>query len=300
MPDSTPHPNFSSAQPRVIVVSGGTDGMGRALALGRIECGDTVIVLGSSPAKGQRLFAEADKIGAADRIDFIEVDLSSVAQTRAAISDIGDRHERIDALALFANRQTPKRTVTAEGLEQTFALYYLSRYLLSHGLAPQLRRSESGVIVNVAGVGLTKGEIHWDDLQLEHGYGMLTAQLQAGRANDLLGVAYAAQRDNPIRCVLYHPGFTRSGDFSALPLLLRASIRTAARISARPIAESITPIHDFIDTPPTAPLTALDRDKPVPLTLKTLNPANAERLAEATRTLLSTIEKQSRRSHTRR
>lgn len=290
MPDSIPHPTSHPARPRVIVVSGGTDGMGRAVALARLERGDTVVVLGSNPAKGQRLLAEAGRIGATDRVDLIQVDLSSVARTRAAIRSIAARHERIDALTLFANRQAPKRTVTGEGLEQTFALYYLSRYLLSHGLSPQLGRSTSGVIVNVAGVGTTTGKIHWDDLQLERDYGMVTAQLQAGRANDLLGAAFAAQPDNPIRYVLYHPGFTRSGDLSPLPRAMRASIRVAARLSARPVAESVAPIHEFIDTPPAAPLTATDRNRPVPLTIDTLDPANAERLSEATRAVLASID----------
>jgi NAD(P)-dependent dehydrogenase (short-subunit alcohol dehydrogenase family) len=281
--------NPPASRPRVVVVSGGTDGMGRAVALARAERGDRVVALGSNAAKGERLLTDADRAGAGGRVEFLQADLSSVAQTRAAIRDITARHDAVDALALFANRQAPRRTTTTEGLEQTFALYYLSRYLLGHELSPLLRRAERGVIVNVAGVGATKGSIHWDDLQLEHDYGMLTAQLQAGRANDLLGVAFAAQADNPVRYVLYHPGFTKSGDLSPLPAALRASIRAAARVSARPIAESVAPIHGFIDSPPSAPLTAIDRDKPVPLTLGTLDPDDAERLAEVTRTLLATI-----------
>jgi pyocin large subunit-like protein len=68
-----------------------------------------------------------------------------------------------------------------------------------------------------------------------------------------------AQRDNPVRYVLYHPGFTKSGDLSPLPAVLRASIRAAARVSARPVAESVAPIHGFIDNPPDTPLTAIDR-----------------------------------------
>ena len=83
-------------------------------------------------------------------------------------------------------------TETPEGLEATFALYYLSRYLLSHELTPALSRSTSPVIINVAGVGIAKGSIQWDDLQLTRRYSMIRAQLQAGRANDLLGVGYAA------------------------------------------------------------------------------------------------------------
>ncbi|MFI6284048.1 SDR family NAD(P)-dependent oxidoreductase [Streptomyces sp. NPDC051018] len=272
-----------------MVVSGGTDGMGRALALARAERGDRVVVLGSNHGKGRRLLADAERLGMPGRIDFLQADLSSITGTRSAIDRIAERHQVVDALGLFANRQATQRVVTPEGLEKTFALYYLSRYLLGHGLTPLLRRSATPVIVNVAGTGVVKGRIHWDDLQLERRYSTITAQLQAGRANDLLGVAFAARPDNgPIRYVLYHPGFTRSGDLGPLPAPVRALLRVAARLAARPVEQSIAPVHDFIDHPPEAPLTAIDRDKPVRLTLKTLDPGDAERLAEATGTLLHT------------
>ncbi len=281
---STP-PSPASQHPRVVVVSGGTDGMGRALTLARAARGDTVVALGSNAEKGQCLLRDAAQQDAG-RVEFLRVDLSSVAATRAVIREIGARHDTVDALALFANRQAPSRVVTAEGFEQTFALYYLSRYLLSRSLGPQLRRSGSPVIVNVAGVGLTKGSVHWDDLQLAKGYSTVAAQLQAGRANDLLGVALAARPDDPTRSVLYHPGFTRSGDLSTLPAPMRFAIRTLARFGARSITESIAPIHGFIDEPPAAPLTAIDRGRSVPPTLHTLDPADAQRLMRATENLV--------------
>lgn len=274
---------------RRIVVTGGTDGMGRALALARAQRGDSVIAVGSNPDKGRRLSVDADRIGAAGSVEFIQADLSGIAATRAAIEQILHRHETVDALCLFANRQAYNRATTSEGLERTFALYYLSRYLLSHELAPALRRSTSPVIVNIAGVGTTKGRIHWDDLQLEHRYSTITAQLQAGRANDLLGVAFAAQPDNPIRYVHYHPGFTKSGDVSPLPAPLRGMLRVAGFLAARPIEKAIAPVHDFIDNPPEAPLSAIDRGTPLPLTLKTLDPVDARRLADETRKLLATV-----------
>jgi NAD(P)-dependent dehydrogenase (short-subunit alcohol dehydrogenase family) len=272
---------------RTIVISGGTDGMGRALVLGRAARGDRVIAVGSNAGKGERLLAEAP---AAGTIEFLQADLRTVAATTAAVAAITHSAPVIDALALFANRQAPRRSETPEGLEATFALYYLSRYLLSHQLTPALSRSTAPVIINVAGVGTTKGSIHWQDLQLTRDYGMVTAQLQAGRANDLLGVSYAAAHGATVRYVLYHPGFTRSGDLSVLPAAMRAAIRAAARVSARPVEESVAPIHDFIDNPPPVPLTAIDRDKPVPLTLATLDPGAAARLAHATTALLSGMD----------
>jgi NAD(P)-dependent dehydrogenase (short-subunit alcohol dehydrogenase family) len=276
---------------KTIVISGGTDGMGRALALGRAARGDRVIAIGSNAGKGERLLAEAPATGT---IEFLHADLRTAAATKAAAAAVTDSVPVIDALALFANRQAPVRTETPEGLEATFALYYLSRYLLSHQLTPALSRSTTPVIINVAGVGSTKGSIHWQDLQLARDYGLVAAQLQAGRANDLLGVSYAAEHGATVPYVLYHPGFTRSGDLSVLPAPLRAAIRVAARVSARPVEESVAPVHDFIDNPPPAPLTAVDRDKPVPLTLATLNPGDAARLAYLTAALLSGISRQAK------
>jgi NAD(P)-dependent dehydrogenase (short-subunit alcohol dehydrogenase family) len=277
------------ASRRTIVISGGTDGMGRALALARAARGDRVLAIGSNAAKGKRLLADAPTTPMSGAIDFIRADLSTVTETEAAIAAIKSSASVIDALALFANRQAPRRVETPEGLEATFALYYLSRYLISHELTPSLSRSAAPVIINVAGVGITKGTIHWDDLQLTRRYSMIGAQLQAARANDLLGVGYAAEHGDTVPYVLYHPGFTRSGDLTALPAPLRAGIRVAARLSARPVEASVAPVSDFIDRPPSTPLTAFDRGRSVPLTLPTLDPEQAARLARVTATLLGEV-----------
>jgi NAD(P)-dependent dehydrogenase (short-subunit alcohol dehydrogenase family) len=235
--------------------------MGRATALARIARGDDVTVIGSSdrPLPGAR---------------FLRADLSSISEIQRVAEAIT---EPVDALALFANRARPKRRETADGLEFTFALYYLSRYLLGHLLKPQLDAAPDPVIINVAGVGTKAGGINWEDPQMRERYSMIRAQLQAGRANDLLGVSFAAQ-GHRARYVLYHPGFTRSGLDGHENPVTRGLLKTLARFFARPVAESAMPIVDWIDNPPAAPLTAIDRGKPVPLTLRTLDPADAARL----------------------
>ncbi|WP_116947617.1 SDR family NAD(P)-dependent oxidoreductase [Jiangella endophytica] len=279
---------------RTIVISGGTDGMGRALALARVAKGDRVIAVGSSVDKGARLVADA--AASAGRVEFVRADLTTVAGTRSVVEAVGRATEVVDALVLFANRVRPRRVETTEGLESTFALYYLSRYLLSHGLTPALSRSATPVIVNVAGVGVTKGSIQWDDLQLTRRYSAVAAQLQAGRANDLLGVGYAARHGERVPYVLYHPGFTRSGDLSTLPRLTRTAIRVAARLFARPVEAAVAPIDGgFLDTPPSEPLTAVDRARHLPLTLPTLDPDVAARLAGRTETLLEAVVRSGRK-----
>ncbi|SIO89717.1 SDR family NAD(P)-dependent oxidoreductase [Nocardiopsis sp. JB363] len=272
----------TARRPRTLVVSGGTDGMGRALALARAALGDHVVAIGSDPGKGTRLIEQAPP----GRVEFLRADLSTVAGTREAITRITTDHEHVDALVLFANRQSPTRTMTPEGLERTFALYYLSRYLLCHGLTPALARAPAPVIVNVAGVGMTKGGIHWNDPHLERGYGMVTAQLQAGRANDLLGVDHARRHGERVPQMLYHPGFTRSGDLTPLAPPLRLVLKAMALLAARPVEKAIAPIHGFVDSPPSRPLTAIDRSRRLPLDLPTLDPGDATRLSELTEALL--------------
>lgn len=212
----------------------------------------------------------------------MRADLSSVAEVERVVADIAARHDHVDALALFANRLAPKRVETVDGLETTFALYYLSRYLLGERLRPLLDRGAAPVIVNVAGVGATAGRIHWADPQLTDRYGMIRAQLQAGRANDLLGVAH----DGKARYVLYHPGFTRSGLDGHPKPVVRGALKLLGRFFARPVATSVAPIVEWIDHPPPAPLTAVDRGRPVDLALRTLDPGDAARLAEYTAGLL--------------
>ncbi|MDT0441213.1 SDR family NAD(P)-dependent oxidoreductase [Streptomyces johnsoniae] len=265
-----------------VIISGGTAGMGRATALERLARGDRVTVIGSSESRGRALL---DLAGHRD-LRFIRADLSSIAEVERVAAEIAGHHEAVDALALFANRVSVKRRETPDGLEFTFALYYLSRHLLAHRLRPLLDAAETPVVVNVAGVGNTAGRMHWDDLQLTRRYGQVRAQLQAGRANDLLGVAFAAAGGRA-RYVLYHPGFTRSGADAHGNPLVRGSIRLLGRFFGRPVADSARPVVDWIDRPPAEPLTAVDRGRNVPLSLKTLDPADAARLAERTEELLS-------------
>jgi NAD(P)-dependent dehydrogenase (short-subunit alcohol dehydrogenase family) len=267
---------------KTVIISGGTTGMGRAVALEQLARGNHVTVIGSNEAKGRVLLDQA----ADPNLRFLRADLSSIAEVERVVAHVSEQHQAIDVLALFANRISPKRKETSDGLEFTFALYYLSRYLLGHRLRPLLEAAPNPLVINVAGVGNTAGQIFWDDPQLTRRYSQVRAQLQAGRANDLLGVAFAGQAESKVRYVLYHPGFTRSGADAHPNPLVQNVIKVLARFFARPVADSVRPIIKWIDRPPADPLSASDRGKPVSLSLKTLNPNDAGRLATYTEDLL--------------
>ncbi|WP_188192514.1 SDR family NAD(P)-dependent oxidoreductase [Nonomuraea sp. SYSU D8015] len=255
---------------KTLVITGGTDGMGRAVARVHLDRGDTVVVVGRDARKAPP--------GAV----FIPADLSLVRENRRVIEEINAKFPAVDALVLCARYFRTNRYVTVERLEGTFALDYLSRFLLSHGLR------EPGLIVNVSGPGQPDGRIHWDDLMLERGYDGVTAQFQAGKANDLLGVAFAA-RARRTRYVLIHPGGVSTsvaGEYDATT----APHAEALKRYGMPVEEGIKPIVARIDDPPAEPLSAFVRDRRIGLDLPSFDRRAAERLHELTWELIGSRE----------
>jgi NAD(P)-dependent dehydrogenase (short-subunit alcohol dehydrogenase family) len=176
---------------KTLVITGGTDGMGKALARTYLDRGDTVIVCGRDRAKAASL----------PDAYFIPAELSLISENRRVIQEINTKLPVVDALVLCARYFRSRRFQTVEGIEGTFALDYLSRFLPSHGI------SEPRLIVNVSGPGGPPGLIQWHDPMLAHDYHGVTAPMQAGRANDLLGLSYARlHSDSKTRYVLINPG----------------------------------------------------------------------------------------------
>lgn len=275
---------------RTIVITGGTDGMGRGLGLHYLKAGERVVAIASGQPKGDAFLADAARLGAAERATFLRADLSTIAGIRSAVAAVQDRTDSVDALVFAAQRFRPAREETADGLEFTFALMYLSRYLLGHGLADHLEKAPAPVVMNIAGPGGLPGTVHWDDLQLHRKYSGMRASMQASRTLDLLGVSFS--RDHPdsrTRYVLYNPGFVATGMADPLNQPWRALTKAAAAVLAMPAAKAIVPIAALIDAPPEAPLAAFMRTKPVPITGTEFDPGRADRLRRATEDILATI-----------
>ncbi|MFI6478791.1 SDR family NAD(P)-dependent oxidoreductase [Nonomuraea sp. NPDC050663] len=242
---------------RTIVITGGTSGIGLALARHHSERGDHVVAVGSTEASGRRLRAQAP------RARFVQADLSSVARTRELTQQLAAEHPAIDALVLAAFRYNPARVLTAEGFEHTFALYVLNRWLMASGLRDALDKANAPVIVNLCGVG-QGGRIHWDDLQLERRYRALDATRQGAKAAELLGAGYRSER---IRYVLHNPVFVDTTLHEPFRQPVRGLVRVAAALFAQPVGRAVPPIVSHLDRPPAAPLTAWRKGRPITLAI---------------------------------
>ncbi|WP_410655468.1 SDR family NAD(P)-dependent oxidoreductase [Amycolatopsis sp. lyj-112] len=260
-----------------IVITGGTDGLGRALAAERLREGHTVVVVGRSEAKFRELAGDAH---------FVQADLREVAENLRATREIATRFPVVDTLVLGAAYVHRTREVTTEGFEHNFALYYLSRHIFASELQDVLAAAERPLILDTTVPGAPKDAIHWDDFQLERGYTWKTANLQSRRMGLLSASRLASDH---VRYVLYNPGFVRTSHQGALGKTSRALVGVMAKLLGTPPEKAIRPMLDLIENRPETPLSAYMRSKR--LKLDDVDHEEAERLSTATQRLLEKVAK---------
>ncbi|MFI9507387.1 SDR family NAD(P)-dependent oxidoreductase [Nocardia sp. NPDC052566] len=271
---------------KTVVITGGTDGMGKALALTYLRRGDRVVVIGTNAGKGRALLETAAEFGADERVEFIQADLSTIGENRRVIERIEAAHRVVDILVLAARYYRATRFVTADDLEANFALFYLSRYLFVHGLVTRLEQADEPVVLDLSGPGGDLAGMRWDDLQFARTYDPDAVMGQCGKLSDLLAVGFTRRYpDSRIRYVLLHPGLTATaftGEYDAVS----AEIVAGMRERGQPMEAALTRILRHLDHPPTAPLSAFMQDNPVDVHGAPFSPEAADRLARLTANLL--------------
>jgi NAD(P)-dependent dehydrogenase (short-subunit alcohol dehydrogenase family) len=162
---------------QTILVTGATDGLGRALARELAARGATVLVHGRRQERLDDTLREIREGTGSDRLRPYRADLASLEQVRRLGRELG-AEPRLDVLVNNAGiAGTGDREVSADGLELRFAVNYLAPFLLTRLLLPLLRRSAPARIVNVASVGQVP--IDFDDVLLERGWEPLRAYRQS-------------------------------------------------------------------------------------------------------------------------
>lgn len=176
---------------RTVLVTGGTDGMGAAVVRRLLRAGDNVVVVGRSRSKFDGLLAELRDAGlsdAATRAEFVGADLSLVADSRRVVTHLMRRHGRLDAMVLAASFVRRRRQMTVEGHEASWALFFLSKYVMVTEFAQLLDAAHRPVIVNTSVPGTKVDAIDLDDLELTRHFSFARSNAAQRRANELLGI----------------------------------------------------------------------------------------------------------------
>jgi len=179
---------------RTALVTGGTDGIGKAVARGLARQGLRVIIVGRDAYKGRS--AEAEIRGASGNPDvmFIRSDVALVRNMQELADEITAMAPALHYLVHAAGIVRGKYTLTPDGIESNFAINYLARFVLTTRLLSALvgaGRIGSSSRVLILGGAARSGTIHFNDPNLTRGFTVARFVGQFCQANDVLAIELA-------------------------------------------------------------------------------------------------------------
>lgn len=194
-----------SMQGKTVLVTGATDGIGKATALELARLGAQVIVHGRSHTSATRAIDEIRASLPAGDLLPAAADLGDLEQVRALATDISAHFDRLDVLINNAGVFEKQRRLSADGYELTFAVNHLAHFALTLELLPLLRQSQARVIT-VSSMVHQRGRIDFDDLMAERGYSGYDAYAQSKLANVLFSNMLARREQGKLTSNSLHPG----------------------------------------------------------------------------------------------
>ena len=220
---------------RHALITGATSGLGEACALALAGHGAQVTLVARNRRKAQETAQRIRQQTGNQRIHIEIADLSLMHEVHSLADRLLKGGKPIDILVNNAGALFNPRQLTAEGLEQSFALLLLAPFILTERLHPLLARAGAARVVNVLSGGMYSQRVQVDDLQCSRGkYSGATAYARAKRALMILTEIWADRwREDGICVNAMHPGWADTpGVENSLPTfyrLTRGALRTPAQ-----------------------------------------------------------------------
>jgi dehydrogenase/reductase SDR family member 12 len=162
-------PVTASLENRVVLVTGGSSGLGEAACERFAAAGARVHMLVRDRERGENAVSRilAQQPRARGAIELALCDLSDLSSIRRFAEDFQARHERLDLLVNNAGVLPPERTYSADGVELTFATNVLGPFLLTSLLLPALASAAPSRVITVSSGGIYTARLDAEDPQLE-------------------------------------------------------------------------------------------------------------------------------------
>lgn len=142
---------------KVIIISGGTKGVGRQLALKCAASGANVIISGRDQQSADTIISESKDFPGS--IEFKKADLHSVSEIRKLFKFVEDKYGCLDGYVNYAG-VTPASTLTEateEHFDEVFAIDIKAAFFASQSAVQLMQRSGGGSIVLVGSTHHTRG-----------------------------------------------------------------------------------------------------------------------------------------------
>jgi NAD(P)-dependent dehydrogenase (short-subunit alcohol dehydrogenase family) len=138
-------------QGKVAVITGGTDGIGKAIAVTFAKEGAKIMMVGRDEKKGQTALEEVRRFGEAT---YFKGDVSDSSQVRRLVDETIRKYGKIDVLVNNAAVCPPGSVVTTseETWDQVIGVNLKGVFLCSKYIVPHMQKTGGGAIVNIGSI----------------------------------------------------------------------------------------------------------------------------------------------------
>lgn len=199
-------------QDKIVLITGGNDGIGKATAEELARLGATLILACRSRERGEAAAAEIKKETGNERVSVIRCDLAGFDSIRRAAGEFATAHDHLDVLINNAGVFTSELQRTEEGFELQFGVNHLGHFLLTKLLLDRLKSALRPRVVNVSSNSHYGGDIDFHNLRGEKGdpaYSGRRAYAQSKLTN-ILFTREMARRHPQIDTNALHPGTVKT------------------------------------------------------------------------------------------
>ena len=240
---------------KIALVTGATSGIGFEASVKLAAMGATLVLVARDRARGEAAVAAVKTRSCSDAVSLMVCDFASLSQVRALAAGVMSSHPTLHILVNNAGSASPKREVTEDGIERTFAVNHLAPFLLTNLLLDRLRASAPARIVTVASQAHRDARLDVNELTRPRDWTPLSAYNRSKACNILFTRALARRVDaKEVTATCLHPGVVataigdRAGTLARLgwrlakPFLIGPEKGAAASLFLATVADP-TPFH---------------------------------------------------------
>jgi NAD(P)-dependent dehydrogenase (short-subunit alcohol dehydrogenase family) len=144
---------------KVLLVTGATDGIGKAAAMEFAKRGAMLTIVGRSQEKTAQVLAELKQASSNQHIESLICDLSRMADVRRAAEAFKATHDRLDVLVNNAGATFKAPVMGPDGVELTFALNHLAYFQLTTALLDLIKKTPGARVVSTSSGMQARGKI---------------------------------------------------------------------------------------------------------------------------------------------
>jgi NAD(P)-dependent dehydrogenase (short-subunit alcohol dehydrogenase family) len=190
---------------RIILITGASDGIGRALALSAAALGGQIILHGRNVQKLEKVYDEIEALGSAPRPSIAVLDLASANSNayESLATNLAEEYGRLDGLVHNASIIGDRFSIEqydAVQWQRVLHVNLTAAFALTQVLLPMVKKAEDpSIIFTSSGVGRT-GRAHWGAYAVSK-FG----------TEGLSQVLADEHRQGKLRVNCINPGATRTG-----------------------------------------------------------------------------------------